>query len=126
PLARLCGTARLRGYGLRIGRDLDVQGCSLTGRAHDQHGAAEGLEPVSETDDARAAAGIGPAYTIVDDRQGEGAVTAVHDHVDDRSLRGLGGSGDRLRPDLITGRPDVLIEPRAEIQVEFDRDRGAP
>ena len=33
---------------------------------------------------------------------------------------------DRLRRDVITGRLDVLTKPRAEIQVEVDRHRGAP
>jgi hypothetical protein len=115
-----------RGRGHRIGRQLDVQGCSLAGRAQDQKGAAEGLDPVSQADDAGAAARVGAADAIVADGQGEDTVTGVHAHVDDRGLCVLGGVGDRLRRDVITGRLDVLVKPRAEIQVEFDRHRGAP
>jgi hypothetical protein len=60
-----------------------VQGCSLIGRAQHQDGAAEGLDPVSETDDAGAAARVGTAYAIVADGEGEGAVTGVRAHVND-------------------------------------------
>jgi len=114
---RLRGATRQRGCGHRIGRKLDVQGCSLARWAQDQNSAAEGLDPVSETDDAGATARVGAAYAVVADREGEGTVTGVHAHVDDRGLCVLGGVGDRLRRDVVTGRLDVLIEPRAEIQV---------
>jgi hypothetical protein len=103
-----------------------VQGCSLAGWAQDQDSAAEGLDPVSETDDAGAAARVGAAYAVVADREGEGTVTVIRAYVDDRGLCVLGGVGDRLRRDVVTGRLDVLIKPRAEIKVEFDRHRGAP
>ena len=114
---RLWGAARQRGRGHRIGRKLDVQGCSLAGWAQDQNSAAEGLDPVSETDDAGATARVGAAYAVVADREGEGTVTGLHAHVDDRGLCVLGAVGDRLRRDVVTGRLDVLIEPQAEIQV---------
>jgi DNA-binding CsgD family transcriptional regulator len=123
---RLRGAARQRGRGHRIGRKLDVQGCSLAGWAQDQDRAAEGLDPVSETDDAGATARVGAAYAVVADREGEGTVTGIHAHVDDRSPCVLGGVSDRLRRDVVTGCLDVLIKPRTEIQVEFDRHRGSP
>src|SRR5260370_2763415 len=114
------------GGGARASREPDVQGRSVAGRAQDRDRSAKGLDPVFEADEARAAAGIGAAYAIVADREGEGAVTAVRAHVDYRGLRVLGGVGERLRRDVITGRLNLLPQPRAEIKVEFDRHRGAP
>jgi two-component system, OmpR family, sensor histidine kinase KdpD len=50
-----------------------VQGRSVAGRAEDRDCSAKGLDPVFEADDARAAAGVGAAYAVIADRQGEGA-----------------------------------------------------
>src|SRR6476659_4887786 len=74
----------------------------------------------------RAAAGVGAADAIVADREGEGAVAAVDHHGNDRRLRVLGGVGERFGGDVIGGRLNSFRGPRAEIQVEFDRHRGAP
>ena len=40
-----------------------MQGCSVAGRAEDRDCSAERLDPVFEADDARAAAGVGAAYS---------------------------------------------------------------
>jgi hypothetical protein len=93
--------------------------------AQDRDRSAQGLGPVFEADDARAAARVGAAYAIVADRQDEGAVTAVHAHVDDRGPGVLCHVGNRLRGDVISGRLNAFREPRAQIQVGFNRHRGS-
>jgi hypothetical protein len=104
--------ARQRGPGRRIGWKLDAQSCPMAGRAEDRDPSAKGLDAVFEPDDACVAARVGAAYAIVADREGEGAVTAVHAHVDDRCLRVLCDVGNRLRRDVVTRRLDVLTKPR--------------
>src|SRR5260370_38182203 len=90
------------GHGARASREPDVQGRSVAGRAQDRDRSAKGLDPVFEADDARAAAGIGAAYAIVADREGEGAVTPVRAQAVDPALAALGGVGEGLQPDGIT------------------------
>jgi hypothetical protein len=62
---------------------MDVQCCSVSGWAQDRDRSAEGLDPVFEADEARAAAGIGAPYPIVADREGEGSAVALYPQVDD-------------------------------------------
>jgi len=66
-----------------------MQGGPVAARAEDRDCPAEGLDPVFESDDAGAAAGVGAADAVVMDPKGEGAVVAVRPDVDDRRLRVL-------------------------------------
>jgi phage terminase large subunit-like protein len=70
-------------------------------RAQDRDRSAKGLDPVFEADDAGAAARADAADAVVDDREGEGAVAAVHAHVDDRGPCVLCDVGNRLRRDVV-------------------------
>jgi hypothetical protein len=72
------------------------------------------------------AAGIGAPYAVVADREGECAVVALYPQVDDRCLRVLGGIGERLGRDVITGRLDLLPQRRSEIKIELDRYQFVP
>src|SRR5258707_11429420 len=65
------------GRGARASREPDVQGRSVAGRAQDRDRSAEGLDPVFEADDARAAAGTGAADAIDAVRECAGASTSV-------------------------------------------------
>ena len=81
---------------------------SVAGRAQDWDRSAKGLEPVFEPDHAGAAARAGAAYAVVDDRESEGTVAAVHAHVDDRGPCVLCDVGDRLRRDVLGAIPTKL------------------
>src|SRR6185437_2090575 len=111
------------GNGAAASREPNVQGRSVAGRAEDRDCSAKGLDPVFEADDARAAAGVGAAYAVITDRQDEGAVVALYPQVDDCCLGVLGGVGERLGRGVISSRLDLLVQRRAEIQVELDRHR---
>src|SRR6185312_7578086 len=91
------------GHGAGASREPDVQGGSVAGRAEDRDRSAEGLDPVFEAGDARAAAGVGAADAVVADREVKGAVVAVDPQVDDRGLRVLGGVGVRFGSGVISG-----------------------
>jgi hypothetical protein len=59
---------------------VDVQDCSVTGRARHRDGSAERLDPVFDADDARAAAGVGGADAVVDPALVQELVTARRRH----------------------------------------------
>src|SRR6202034_4688590 len=105
---------------------MDMQGCTVTGRAEDRDCSAECLDAGLEADDAGAAAGVGAPDAVVAYQEGEGAVAAVYPHGDDRRLRVLCGVGQRLGRDVIAGHLEMLRGRRAEFEVQVDRHRGAP
>jgi DNA-binding NarL/FixJ family response regulator len=55
-----------------------VQCCSVAGRAEDRDRSAQGLDPVFEADEARAAARVGAADAVVADGEGEGTRPTPH------------------------------------------------
>ena len=83
--------------------------------------AAEGPDPVSETDDAGATARVGATYAVVADREGEGTVTSVHAQVDDRGLCVLGGILGQHTPSLF--RPGRAAAGLSRDRADDDRHR---
>jgi len=73
------------------------------GRAVQGHGAAYGLDPVAQADQARAASGVGAADAIIADLDGQRAVGPFDEDVDRGGCRVLGGVGEGLGGDVIRG-----------------------
>jgi hypothetical protein len=74
------------------------------GRAVQGHGAAYGLDPVAQADQARAAGGVGAADAIIADLDGQRAVGPFDEDVHRGGCRVLGGVCEGLGGDVIRGR----------------------
>ena len=60
--------------GCELQRELDTNQCPFAGRAAELERSAQGLRPVAEADQARAAGGIGAARAVVANRQVQAVV----------------------------------------------------
>ena len=87
---------------------LDLKGRSAPRRAEDQDVAVEGVDAVLKPDDARTLTRVRAADAIVADRESQGAVQAGHPNVHHGCVRVLGGIGERLRDDVVSGPFEVL------------------
>jgi hypothetical protein len=93
------------------------------GRAVQGHGAAYGLDPVAQADQARAAGGVGAADAIVADLDGQRAVGPFDEDVHRGCRRVLGGVGEGLGGDVICGRFAGAGEPAVGLHLHPDRER---
>src|SRR5437762_9914060 len=93
-----------------------------TREALDLEPAVEGLDPVGEPAQARAAERIGTADAVVGDLDDGVAVGRVDPNACGRRLRVLGNVRQRLRDDIEGGGLDRSRQPSLRERLELDRD----
>jgi hypothetical protein len=103
--------------------ELDGQYGAGPGRAIQGHGAAYGLDPVAQADQARAASGVGAAYAIIADLDGQRAIDPFDEDVHRGCRRVLGGVGEGLGGDVIRGRFAGAGKPAVGPHLHPDRER---
>src|SRR5260370_29292097 len=82
-------------------RELDENQRPFARRAADLDRPAEGLRPVAEADQARAAGGIDAAHAVVANREVEAVVSLLEGDAHDRRVRLPRRVRERLRDDVI-------------------------
>jgi hypothetical protein len=93
------------------------------GRAVQGHGAAYGLDPVAQADQARAAGSVSAADAIVTDLDGQRLARPFDEDVHRGGRRVLGSVGESLGGDVIRGRFAGAGEPAVGPHLHPDRER---
>jgi|GEM_PF-4172618 len=93
------------------------------GRAVQGHGAAYGLDPVAQADQARAAGDVGATDAIIADLDSQRAIGPFDEDVHRGCRRVLGGVGEGLGGDVVRGRFAGAGEPALGTHLHPDRER---
>jgi hypothetical protein len=105
-------------------RELDIYQRPFPTRAADLERSTQGLHPVAEADQARAAGRIDAAHRVVANREVEAVVSLLDRDAYDRRVRVPGRIGQRLRADVVRRHLDRLRQPPDRGDVKLNGDRA--
>jgi hypothetical protein len=104
-------------------RDADTHGGALPGRTRDRDGALQRLDSVGQPDEARPAARVGAAHSIVADRQRQGVVEHLPLDAHHSGLRMLGRIRQRFGDDVVGPYLNRLGQSSRNIHIDLGWDR---